>query len=293
MRESFKPPQRREHNDIPRTQERTLSPSEYDAQIPDMLVKEKQFGHGLGAYGRRVLVGLLAMTAFAIGEGAMREARGQVGQKSGSAVEDVFNRYSGEVKKVGERANREVEDVSNQYSGDVQRVGQKYRDAGGQAEEEVRKVGEKANREVDQYRQQREITVDRPDAHVQIRRGYGGKKSTPQMSEQDRIKSYEQIDELAMQALRILYDIPNRNQAKFLIKDFADQIHADVGDAAEILSGNIERLINQLNNQPDNTFDSKAFAAFMRSIKNHPGIQEVLDSARFHTAPRPKGAPPR
>lgn len=61
-----------------------------------------------------------------------------------------------------------------------------------------------------------------------------------------------------------------------------------------MLSGDIPRLISQLYNRPIEFRDGDTFEEFMRIIREeHPGIQEVLDSARFKIAPRPKGSPPR
>lgn len=263
---------------------------EYRTEVGDMPRKEQErlgVFERMGRNSKMIVAGFLAMTAVAVGEGAMREAHGQVRSKGGSGVEDVFNKYSGEVKKVGQKNRSAMEDVSDRYSGEVERVGGQYQKEGERAEE-------KAGKEVDTYNKQRKITADYPSGtHVEIRQGYGGKKFEAPMQKQRHVESQEQIDELAMQALRILYDIPNRDLAKHLIKDFAEQIHQDVGDAAEILGANLPRLMNRLNNQPDGAFDSKASDAFIRSIKTRQGIQEVLDSARSKIAPRPKGAPPR
>lgn len=267
MRESFKLSEGHQNDDTSQAPERSLLPHEYSAQISHIITREKNMGHQLGAYGRRVLAGFLAMTAFAIGEGAMREAHGQAGQKSRSAVEDVYKRYSGAVSDVSDRYLKEGEEAYQRKS-----------------------------KEVDKYRQQREIKVDLPNANVHIRQGFGGKKSG---AESWRIESgnvesnQEQIDELAIRTLQILHGVSDRGQARHLIKEFADRINQDVGDAAEVLSATIPILISRLNNQPDGVFDSKQFDAFMGSLKAHPGIQEALDSARSKIAPRPKGAPPR
>lgn len=156
-----------------------------------------------------------------------------------------------------------------------------------------------------EYKERARMLREQPEKYERFKRAVDeergrmlqerGKKieTQPTSKQEDPELNRESIDELVLRTLRLLYDISDRKQAKYLIEDFAKHTDQDVGDAAEMLSTNLQRLINRLNNKPDDSYDSGDFDRFTRSIKAHPGIQEVLDSARFKIAPRPKGSPPR
>lgn len=251
--------------------------------------EENQLGGVLTSIGEKMrripkeakfaVAAFVGVSMLAIGEGAMREAHGQMKLKGGSAVEDVSRRYMQETQRVHEQYQKETEQSQRMFE-----------ETGRKAQQEMERVREEGTREADQYRHQKEIEVNGPGIHIRARQGSGGKGPRESLTQERR--SLEPINELAMRTLRLLYDLPDRAQAKHLIEDFARHTGQDVGDAAEMLSADIPRLINRLRNAPDDSHDSAAFDRFMKNIKAHPGIQEILDTARFKIAPRPRGSSP-
>ena len=231
------------------------------------------------------IVVLIGTSALTFGQGSFQEAH--AGQRNASATEDVFNRYSGQAQEIHQK-----------YTDEAGRPEEKLRETQQRVHGEMERIEKEGTREVEGYKHQKETEVTGPGIHIRARQGYGGKGPRESLVQEHRSIGHgsgteEQMSALTMRALRILYDIPDRKQAKYIIEDFAKQTGQDVGDAAEMLSGEIPRLANRLNNRPDDFHDAGEYARFLHDIKTHPGIQEVIDSARFKIAHRPKGSPPR